>query len=74
MSVESRWRIEYKKCKCFGDGYGGRLYHEVVNGKNVRCCLGATNEPTEWADICEECFECPKYIKNVLKGAENDNK
>lgn len=63
--VYQRARLEYKKCKVFGDGYGGRLYHEVINNKTIRCCLGATNEPTEWSDICPECYDCPRYIKNI---------
>lgn len=75
MSKQKPWeraRLEYKGCKVFDDGYAGRRYVESINGKNVTCCLGATEEPTEWASICEECFECKKYIENIIKGAEND--
>ena len=61
-------RIEYAKCKIFNDGKGGRRESVAYkNGRTIWGCYGATYEPTEWADICEECFDCPKYIRNIEK-------
>ena len=59
-------RIQYKRCKVFGDGKGGRLTTEIdKNGNVVNCCYGANDNPTEWATICNECLSCPKWINNV---------
>ena len=58
-------RIQYRRCKVFGDGKGGKIAHERnIYGEDICLCYGATTDPTEWADICEECHECPKYIRN----------
>lgn len=66
-------RIQYKKCKVFNDGKGGRMTKESnKNNKVVTCCLGAKTEPTEWGDICEECKSCPKWINNIIGGNDNE--
>lgn len=59
--------IQYSKCKAFkGENHAGRLTEERnTNGEIVKCCLGAYDEPTEWASICKECLDCPKYIRKV---------
>lgn len=60
-------RIQYKNCKAFKDGKGGRLIQEIdKENKIVYCCGGALEDPTEWANICSECLECPKYINNNI--------
>lgn len=58
-------RYEYRFCKITDDGYAGRLYREVINGKDVRCCLGMYVGDSEWPILFHECEDCPRYIKNV---------
>ena len=66
MEKWQRARIEYKKCKVFNDGFGGRLYHEIdKNGKPARCCLGAYDMGDESQTVLNECRECKKYIQNI---------
>lgn len=60
-------RIQYKKCKVFDDGKGGRLIQETdTNGKIVYCCGGAYEGGEGWESICDECFDCSKYIRKVI--------
>lgn len=66
MMKWERARIEYKGCKVFNDGYGGRLYSERgENGEATRCCLGAYEGDPEWPEYCEACKSCKKFIDNV---------
>ena len=59
--------LQYQKCKVFhNEAHAGRMTEEVNSkGEVENCCYGATTEPTEWGDICQECYECPKYYRNV---------
>jgi len=59
--------IQYNDCKAFPNEPRAGIMTEEVNskGKIEKCCLGATTDPTDWSSICKECFECPKYIRNV---------
>lgn len=64
-------RIQYKDCKVFNDGKGGIITNEIdKNGQIVFCCYGATNDVSDWADICEECRNCRKWIQNVIDGKD----
>ncbi len=60
--------IQYNGCKVFPNApRSGRMTEEINSkGEIEKCCLGATDEPTEWSSICKECLDCPKYIKNVI--------
>lgn len=60
--------IQYARCKVFhGEKHAGRMAEgRNAKGEIVKCCLGATTEPTEWGDICPECLECEKYIRKVI--------
>lgn len=61
----SNMRLEYKACPVSETRYAGKLYIEVKNGQNIRCCLGMKVGDPDWPMLFAECYECPRYIKNV---------
>lgn len=53
--------IQNQKCPVFkNEKHAGRM---VEASDGTKCCNGALTDPTDWADICPECWECDRYIQ-----------